>query len=387
MPIYKDTTNNTYYASICYTDWMGEQKRKIKRGFKLRREAVAYEADFLANLSDDCRKPFEVVANEFLDTCDRKGRKENTMYTRRAVVAKHIIPYFGSRPICEITPPIVYHWQTHLAEDEAQYAPTYLYNINGLLGRIFTFAQKLYGLKNNPVKQLDSLGKARNEHFDYWTQEQFQIFLEGIADEKASRSAQIKRFCDTKALIVAYKILFYMGLRIGELLALTIDDYKVDKKELVINKSYKRLKGKDIISTPKTPNSNRVLRMPDIVIEALDEHINRIPYPTGDTRIFNFISTDNVRRALKSEAKRLGLPVIRLHDLRHSCCSLLFSLGCQPLEVKNYLGHKNIFITLNIYAHLYPDQLSGVTDRINFASKTVSKSYQPENEKSPDHYI
>ena len=66
----------------------------------------------------------------------------------------------------------------------------------------------------------------------------------------------------SKALY-AFEILYWCGIREGELLALTPADFDFEKKTLRINKSYQRLQGKDVITTPKTKKSNRVIQMPD----------------------------------------------------------------------------------------------------------------------------
>ena len=92
--------------------------------------------------------------------------------------------------------------------------------------------------------------------------------------------------------------------------------------------------------------------------------LSTFPERSPNDRIFESLNPSNLFRAIHSTAKLAGLKEIKVHDLRHSCCSLLFHLGVSELKVKNYLGHSNIQTTLNIYAHLYPEALDEVTEKL-----------------------
>ena len=86
-------------------------------------------------------------------------------------------------------------------------------------------------------------------------QEEFNAFLETVSDKPETR--------------MAFLLLYWTGMRIGELLALTYNDINLEEKTISINKSYQRLKGKDMITQPKTPKSIRVITMPDFLAEEL----------------------------------------------------------------------------------------------------------------------
>ena len=151
-------------------------------------------------------------------------------------------------------------------------------------------------------------------------------------------------------------------------------------RNIVTVKTYARIKGVDYITSPKTVNSNRVLKISDTLAKSIKEYIDAIPNLEPTDRIFETITSHSLRRALNYTAKAVGLKTIRVHDLRHSCCSLLFHLGCTPLQVKNYLGHKNIQITLNIYAHLYPEALDDVSKKIQSIEQRYQNGITDENE-------
>ena len=75
---------------------------------------------------------------------------------------------------------------------------------------------------------------------------------------------------------MAFLLLYWTGMRIGELLALTYNDINLEEKTISINKSYQRLKGKDMITQPKTPKSIRVITMPDFLAEEFREYCSHL---------------------------------------------------------------------------------------------------------------
>ena len=87
-------------------------------------------------------------------------------------------------------------------------------------------------------------------------------------------------------LYYAFEILYWCGIREGELLALTPADFDFEKKTLRINKSYQRLQGKDVITTPKTKKSNRVIQMPDFLCDEIQDYFKQLYGLESDSRIF-----------------------------------------------------------------------------------------------------
>lgn len=212
---------------------------------------------------------------------------------------------------------------------------------------------KTQGLKSNALWQAGKIGKARAIRDNTWTLDNFQTFIQTLANDEYNRSKQIKRIVDTDSLIVAYHILFFTGMRLGELLALTINDINSTNNTIVINKSFQRLHQKDIISEPKTPSSIRIVDIPDKVMNLLHEYIRKLPpdYPSN-ARIFSNLGKNNLGRPLKSTAKLAGVPEICIHDLRHSHATLLYTMGVSAKEASIRLGHAKIQTTLDVYTHI-----------------------------------
>ena len=114
----------------------------------------------------------------------------------------------------------------------------------------------------------------------------------------------------------AFEILYWCGIRLGELLALTAEDFDFEKKTLRINKSYQHIRGKDVITTPKTRKSNRVLTLPDFLAEEMQDYISRLPYLKVDDRIFT-ITKSGLHHEMDRGCRETGVKRIRVHDLRH----------------------------------------------------------------------
>ena len=123
------------------------------------------------------------------------------------------------------------------------YSQTYLKTINCQLTAIFNYAMRYYNLQDNPCRKAGAIGKSKGEPKDFWMQEEFNAFLETVSDKPETR--------------MAFLLLYWTGMRIGELLALTYNDINLEEKTISITKSYQRLKGKDVITQPKTPKSIR----------------------------------------------------------------------------------------------------------------------------------
>lgn len=127
-------------------------------------------------------------------------------------------------------------------------------------------------------------------------------------------------------------MLYWTGIREGELLALTPADFNFEKKTLRINKSYQRLKGKDVITDPKTSKSNRTIVMLDFLAVEMEDFISSLYGIRDDDRIFT-ISKSYLHHEMDKSAKLAGVKRIRIHGLRHLHISLLINLGFSALAI------------------------------------------------------
>ena len=329
-------------------DHTGKKKLKHKRGFKTKREAVAWGEQFKLQQSSNLDMSFQAFW-ELYRTDMAQRLRENTFRTKEYIVELKILPYFGRRKIMDIKAADIRKWQNQLMKEG--YAPTYLKTINNQLSAIFNYAVKYYDLPKNPCVQAGSMGKSRAESMKFWTQEEFGLFAECVKDKSVS--------------YMAFKTLFWTGIRVGELLALTLGDFSAEDKTLRINKSYQRINGKDVVTEPKTEKSKRVIPLPDFLVEEMRDYTSRLYGMTETDRLF-MVTKSYLEHEMIRGVELSGVKKIRLHDLRHSHASLLISkLGAQPLMVAQRLGHEKIQTTLNTYSHLYPNQARDLADQLN----------------------
>jgi integrase len=243
-----------------------------------------------------------------------------------------------------------------------------LKTINNQLSAIFNYAVKYYDLAKNPCTAAGSMGKGKAEEMNYWTQEEFEDFLEFVKDKAQSR--------------YAFQVLYWTGCRIGELLALTLGDFNPSEKTLNINKSYQRIKGKDVITEPKTAKSKRIITLPDFLVDELNEYVEKLYGMMPSDRLF-MVTKSYLEHEIIRGCELSGVKKIRLHDLRHSHASLLISkLGAQPNLVAERLGHEKIQTTLSTYAHLYPNQNKELADKLN---ELVDDKDDDENEEGGEY--
>ena len=348
MPVYKDEKRNTWYCKCNYKDWKGESKSKMKRGFETKREAQAWERSFLEQQSASVdMKLTDFVEVYFKDKGSRL--KERSIITKRALIDQKILPYLGDKQLNEITAVDIIKWQNILLNQE--YKPTYLRMIQNQITAIFNHAERFYDLKNNPCKKVDKMGRSNAKELNFWTKEEFDEFIETFtADEEIYR--------------LIYMMLFWLGCRVGELLALTKKDIDLENGIVSISKTYFRINKTDYITSPKTESSNRNVTIPDFLREEIRYYLDRQYELEDDVRIFA-ITDRAVQKKMKQKINEYKLKPIRVHDLRHSHVALLIEKGMQPLVIAQRVGHDSVNTTMNIYGHLYPNKQKQVADMLN----------------------
>ena len=349
MAVYKEEKTNTWRAVYRYTDWNGERKQTQKRGFKTKREAQAWEREQLNKTSADLDMTFKSFVD--LYTADMKTRlKENTWATKEHIIRTKLLPYFGRLKMCNITAQQIITWQNemlnHKDENGKPYSPVYLKTVHNQLSAIFNHAVRYYNLRENPCKKAGSMGKKKNREMMFWTKEQYLKFAEVMMDKPLS--------------FYAFEMLYWCGIREGELLALTPADFDFEKRTVSINKSYQRLNGQDLITTPKTEKSNRVITMPQFLSEEIQDYIKMLYGIGPDDRMFT-VTKSYLHREMDRGAKEAGVPRIRIHDIRHSAVSLLIDMGFSATAIADRVGHESIDITYN-YAHLFPSKQAEMAD-------------------------
>lgn len=337
-------------SQFYYEDWQGKRHKKNKRGFKTKGEAEAWERDFRQQQQRDLDIKFDNFVEIYFKDMENRLR-ESTIINKRYVFDLKVTPYFKNKKMCEIRTADIREWQNMLIK--AGYAPTYLKSINNQLAALFNYAVKYYDLKDNPCRKAGSIGKGKADEMEFWTKQEFKEFFTSMEEKPEAK--------------MAFLILYWTGIRIGELLALTYEDIDLEKRIISITKSYQRIKGKDMVTPPKTPKSNRKVTIPSFLAEELKEYCSMLYGITPKERMFRFTKSFMEHEIVRG-IKETGVKRIRLHDLRHSHASLLVEMGFQPLAIAERLGHEKIETTLNTYSHLYPNKQAELAEQLEIAN-------------------
>ena len=331
MPAYKDSKTGTWFVKFYCKDWTGENKQIKKRGFATKREALDYERNYKIRQENN----LDMTFGEFwkLYTEDVKNYvKLNTWLTKEHIVDTKILPYFKNLKMNEITPGDVRKWQNEMVAFR---------NENG-----------------------KSYSQTYKKEMLFWTTEEYKKFSEAVIDKPVS--------------FYAFEMLYWTGMRLGELLALTMEDFDFEKNTVRINKSYQRLQGQDVITTPKTPKSNRTIKLPKFLAEEMQEYFAMLYDQKPTDRIF-LVTKSFLHHEMERGCKLSGVKKIRIHDLRHSHISHLIDLGFSAVAIADRVGHESIDITYR-YSHLFPSKQVAMADRLD----AVNASFEDCEEQDGD---
>ncbi|MCC2087954.1 site-specific integrase [Mammaliicoccus sciuri] len=343
MSVYKDDKTGKWYFVVRVRDHNNKLVQKKRRGFELKKDAKKAEIELLDNYNKtDIDLTFNQVTDRYMEYAI--GRKKDTsIYNQKNLIDTLLRPSFGHLKINDITPTHIMKFYNDILPS---YSNSYLSNIRRNFSAIFNFAVNFYGIERNVVKIVELPKKPEQKILKFWTYDQFYKFLD-VVDNIVYRNA--------------FLVLFWSGIRKGELLALRIKD--IDFKNHTISIMF-NWNGKEITSVKNTP-SERIINIPDHVIQELvkliDHHkeYGRIEEDTdflfSVKALTKPMSPANVNKKLREYIELTDLPQIRVHHLRHSHVALLINHNIPMYTISKHLGHSNIQTTANIYGHLYPN--------------------------------
>ncbi|MCL2014760.1 MAG: site-specific integrase, partial [Defluviitaleaceae bacterium] len=251
MPVYKDEQRGTWFISCYYVDWDGKRRLKKKRGFERRKDAQSYEREFLLKQSKLPTITFGLLVDNYNEDMEHRLRG-TTKAVKNYVVQKHFIPFFGNLPLDEITPIHIRKWQSQILV--RGYSKTYTKLLNNQLVALFNYAVRFYQLPENPCHKAGTIGTKKADTMQFWTYNEFQLFLQHVTAPPAK---------------LGFQLLFWTGIRIGELLALTATDFNFENQTLSITKNYQVVKGEPHIFEPKTQKSVRKIPLPQALMPVI----------------------------------------------------------------------------------------------------------------------
>jgi len=369
MPAYLDNKTKKWFCKFYYKDWQGERKTGWKRGFETKRDALAWEREFKQMQEGD----LDMAFGDFVKVYEEDVRprlKFHTWIGKEYMINDKLIPYFGKKRMNEIKSSDIIKWQNGLMKEKSKdgkpYSATYLKTINNQLAAIFNHAVRHYDLKNSPMGKVKAMGVKHAKEMNFWTRDEYMKFAVYL------KEINLRAY-------YACEVLYWCGLRMGEMFALTFADVNIEARTITVNKSYQRLKGRDVITEPKTQKSNRVVKIPRFLCDSLMEYKAMLYKPEPGDRMF-VIGEHKLRSEMDKATTAAGVKRIRIHDLRHSHVSLLIDMGFSPVAIAERVGHESIEITFR-YAHLFPSKQIEMVDRLDGAREDGSLSLGERDER------
>lgn len=296
----------------------------------------------------------KTTVGAFLDdwlTASRPSLKPTAIAFYDWVIRKHLKPDLGDLKLIALRAD---HLQTLYAKKiDAGLSPHSAYHFHRTIHAALADAVR-WDLVPRNVADVAKAPSFRRKEMTVWTPEEAARFLRATADDR---------------LGVAYAICLYCGLRLGELLGLKWEDVDLTGRRLQVRRTIQRVRGtRDlVIGEPKSAKGRRHIALSAPVVEALrrgktrqiEERLAAGPLWQDrgfivTTSVGTPIEPSNFNHYFGRRVKELGLPKIRVHDLRHTCATMLLSRGAHPKVVQEMLGHSQISLTMDTYSHVLP---------------------------------
>lgn len=333
-----------------------------RRTFSTREAAEAWLLQTRAGLltgqraiTTDRRLTLAHHLDEWLETVVKPHREPKTYIQHEQSVRLHLKPWFGQLLLSDLTPRLV---QQFVNAKRQQYSPNYVRLLRNTLRVACAQAVEWDAIPRNPVRRI-AMPAIEPEHVEAISPEEAQRLLDALRGHR---------------LYALYLVTLGLGLRAGEVLGLRWEDWNERAGTLHVRRQLQRipaqysdLGGHFSTKSPKA-HSQRVLHLPAGVAAELRRHRERQREEAagGDPGLMfrssrgEPLNNSTVTHTLQRLLTRAGLPSIRLHLLRHYSASLLLALGCTMHEVSVALGHRDVTVTMKVYAHLGEAQRANV---------------------------
>ena len=347
---------------------------------------------------------FQKVCEMWEESEDAASLTKNVLIGYEAILKNHAIPNIGTMKISKIRVPHIEGIYKHL-KDEGR-APATIRRIHTAINSVFKYALRCDIVQENICDRVrlpkpSTTLKKEKEELRYFTLDQAKTFLKALEDgyeieihahdrilTNSGSNYSVSSYTTKRHIPTQYKVYFNLaiigGFRRGELIALTWEDIDFKEKTISINKSASKVSKKDggqVIKETKTKASNRTIKMPDQCFDLLriwKKEEKELSFILGTKwegyrgKDFDknhvFIQMDNgqmmnldtpshkFRRIIElyngnCEKEEDKLPVIRLHDLRHTSATLLISAKEDIETISHRLGHSKASVTMDVYGH------------------------------------
>ncbi len=303
------------------------------------------------------KEPLQRFFEQYI--CSAQHLRPKTLESYEGLARNHILPRLGHRPIGQIHPLEIRGWLSEL--DTEGVSPATARAAFAVLRLTFTAAVESGAVGRNPAT-LVKPPKAPTREMRFLTADDVARIVDAIGPEY-------------RALVL---ILAYSGIRVGEAIALRIDNLDLLRNRVVIVESAGEVKGEMLVGPTKT-GTNRSITLPTFVSEELAAHL--AAYPSIEGRVFSNSRGDWLRQSnfirrvwypAVIEAK-IAEPLPRVHDLRHTSVAMAVEAGAHPKTIQARLGHASITVTLDRYGHRFPSLDEALAEQLDAVARHASQ--------------
>lgn len=344
----------------------GKSKEKSKGGFRTKKEAQIAAAEEEAKIhhfgfAENGNEQVKHFFKEWLEVYKKPNVKPITYSVQERNVRLNILPRWGSYRLKDITRTEYQKWINEL---RGHYSEGTVRRIHSIMGSAMNDAVHEFNIiRENPIQKIKvPKDTEKVDKVSFFTKDQLEQFLDAV--KTPVKNAKYQKSIQYYAL---FTLMGRTGIRIGEALALTWDDINFEDKILTINKTLVYpLNSAPYLSTPKSKNSVREVKLDDATIRLMKKHkLNQkeviLQYEnykaSKDNIMFHqhegrWLRTNVVRDYFKEVCKRAGLPILSPHALRHTHAVHLLEAGVNIKYVSERLGHASVKVTADTYLHV-----------------------------------
>ncbi|WP_083864631.1 tyrosine-type recombinase/integrase [Nocardia brevicatena] len=305
---------------------------------------------------------FEVVAEKWYAT--KKFRKPKTVAGYRSLLDTLVLPEWGKKPLRDIEFEDVQAWVVRLSESGGfrfkgkGLSASRVIQAYQVLDQVLRFAIKAKRLAVNPAEEIDLPQKSSAE----------KRFLTHVEVLRLAMAAG--RF---RTLVF---VLAYTGIRFGEAIALRVSDIDLKRQRITIARSATYVAGQGIVETDTKNHTSRSVPVPRFLVDQLTQIIEERDQQAlvFESRNGGHLPLGEFRWVFDQAAEAAGLDGVVPHGLRHTAASLAISSGANIKVVQKMLGHKTATLTLDLYGHLFDDDLAPVADAMHRGALAAADS-------------
>ncbi|MGO8685380.1 MAG: tyrosine-type recombinase/integrase [Thermoleophilia bacterium] len=342
-----------------------ERRRQTKGGFRTRKDCQVAMTKAVAAVAAASFVPAthvtlrEFLLTEWLPTI-RGSLRETTYESYKGLCSDHIIPRLGCLKLQQLTASEINGLYAHLLQagrvrGSGGLSASSVRRVHAALHRALRDAVRWGRLTVNPAAAVDPPKvSAEHEERTVWSAAQLAAFLESVRDDR---------------LTALWRLLALTGMRRGEALGLEWGDLDMEASRLSICRALVPVNGVAHLCEPKTRQGRRTLALDRETLATLQAHAARqaaersqagAAWQSSDSVFVRpngaQLEPYAVSKAFRNHLQAACLPAIRLHDLRHTYASLALASGINPRIVSGRLGHSTVAFTLDVYAHVLPQQ-------------------------------